>query len=474
MTKLSRNEPCPCGSGKKYKKCCLSEINVSNTLDYSWHKMKEATTKTSFLLTQHFDEVYSKDIIMYAWDDFLDYPPDLPDMEDNESVVVQAFLPWFLNNWEPDPTEEDLEGYDEITIAKSYLDKYSDQLNDYEKRFIQANAAAQYSIYEVMHIIPQKSITLRDILRNQTWVVHEKQGTNGLKLHHLLMARILTLDDHSIMVGMHPTVLAASLQNHFIDFKHDIAGERDFTDEMLIEWNPSIRGVYINAVDEMLENSLPQIQNTDGENFVMNDLYFHLYCSPDEAFEALVDMAAGMRKKDLLEDAVYKEGKIIEIDFPWCKLGNKMHKSWQNTILGHIEIRPEKIKVNVNSNERAVQIRNEIESRLKGKISYQVSKIQTSEQMFKNLPEQKTESKDINHLPEVQAVLQKFSKDHWKSWLDTSIPALDGQTPREAAQTKMGKEKLEALLASFHSDNQRVQNSAPVDLHFLRKELKLL
>jgi SWIM/SEC-C metal-binding protein len=21
--KLSRNEPCPCGSGKKYKKCCL-------------------------------------------------------------------------------------------------------------------------------------------------------------------------------------------------------------------------------------------------------------------------------------------------------------------------------------------------------------------------------------------------------------------------------------------------------------------
>ena len=24
MAKLSRNAPCPCGSGKKYKKCCLS------------------------------------------------------------------------------------------------------------------------------------------------------------------------------------------------------------------------------------------------------------------------------------------------------------------------------------------------------------------------------------------------------------------------------------------------------------------
>jgi hypothetical protein len=24
MTKTGRNDPCPCGSGKKYKKCCLS------------------------------------------------------------------------------------------------------------------------------------------------------------------------------------------------------------------------------------------------------------------------------------------------------------------------------------------------------------------------------------------------------------------------------------------------------------------
>jgi uncharacterized protein YecA (UPF0149 family) len=23
VTKVGRNEPCPCGSGKKYKKCCL-------------------------------------------------------------------------------------------------------------------------------------------------------------------------------------------------------------------------------------------------------------------------------------------------------------------------------------------------------------------------------------------------------------------------------------------------------------------
>lgn len=26
MPKVGRNQPCPCGSGKKYKKCCLGEV----------------------------------------------------------------------------------------------------------------------------------------------------------------------------------------------------------------------------------------------------------------------------------------------------------------------------------------------------------------------------------------------------------------------------------------------------------------
>ena len=28
MSKVGRNDPCPCGSGKKYKKCCLVETFV--------------------------------------------------------------------------------------------------------------------------------------------------------------------------------------------------------------------------------------------------------------------------------------------------------------------------------------------------------------------------------------------------------------------------------------------------------------
>ncbi len=37
MRKPGRNEPCPCGSGRKYKKCCLhtSKISMGGTLVYT-------------------------------------------------------------------------------------------------------------------------------------------------------------------------------------------------------------------------------------------------------------------------------------------------------------------------------------------------------------------------------------------------------------------------------------------------------
>ncbi len=34
--KISRNDPCPCGSGKKYKKCCLQHIDEQHKGNEPW------------------------------------------------------------------------------------------------------------------------------------------------------------------------------------------------------------------------------------------------------------------------------------------------------------------------------------------------------------------------------------------------------------------------------------------------------
>lgn len=34
--KTGRNEPCPCGSGKKYKQCCAGKTDAKSTLATKW------------------------------------------------------------------------------------------------------------------------------------------------------------------------------------------------------------------------------------------------------------------------------------------------------------------------------------------------------------------------------------------------------------------------------------------------------
>lgn len=63
MAKTGRNEPCPCGSGKKYKKCCLKNkkpVTVENVPTSTWdfvnrwlihHKGKEVTIVRQMAVT---------------------------------------------------------------------------------------------------------------------------------------------------------------------------------------------------------------------------------------------------------------------------------------------------------------------------------------------------------------------------------------------------------------------------------------
>ena len=64
--KISRNDPCPCGSGKKYKKCCQKKT-PSSLPTYSWmekdgfHSLIPGTPPSSEQL-ENMTKVYQKNI----------------------------------------------------------------------------------------------------------------------------------------------------------------------------------------------------------------------------------------------------------------------------------------------------------------------------------------------------------------------------------------------------------------------------
>ncbi|MBI5193059.1 MAG: SEC-C domain-containing protein [Nitrospirae bacterium] len=46
MNKPGRNEPCPCGSGKKYKRCCLSKSYIPAGKEHSILEQQMEAIKT--------------------------------------------------------------------------------------------------------------------------------------------------------------------------------------------------------------------------------------------------------------------------------------------------------------------------------------------------------------------------------------------------------------------------------------------
>lgn len=56
------------------------------------------------------------------------------------------------------------------------------------------------------------------------------------------------------------------------------------------------------------------------------------------------------------------------------------------------------------------------------------------------------EHEELVQHPEVREKLTEVICQHWESWVDQTIPALVGKTPRIAVKTADGREAVEALL----------------------------
>ena len=63
---------------------------------------------------------------------------------------------------------------------------------------------------------------------------------------------------------------------------------------------------------------------------------------------------------------------------------------------------------------------------------------------------------------------------HWEAWLDQPIGLLLDETPRQAARTPKGRERLEALLMDIEYRNEHLsQPELRADVSALRRKLGL-
>jgi hypothetical protein len=74
---------------------------------------------------------------------------------------------------------------------------------------------------------------------------------------------------------------------------------------------------------------------------------------------------------------------------------------------------------------------------------------------------------------EAVALMQQELGRMMRAWLDQSVPALRGKTPREAVRTKRGREQVDLLLRDFERTQGRAPGGMQTEVRALRAELGL-
>ena len=94
--KISRNAPCPCGSGQKYKKCCLPK---EESQDFSYRRISQTFQSLTGKLMTFAQNTLEAEGMDEAIDTFLLWGEEL-DNEDAIDELSQVMVPWMLCSWD--------------------------------------------------------------------------------------------------------------------------------------------------------------------------------------------------------------------------------------------------------------------------------------------------------------------------------------------------------------------------------------
>jgi len=270
MKKIKNNNPCPCGSGLDYKKCCMIK---KETESFTRLMIQRKTDELLPDLTQYAATLYEdEDLLMNAWEDFIIFDEDI-----ERSPYQEVFHRWFLFFWMPDDeTALDTEhSYpSENTIAYRYLDKNRKKLDSLTIRLLESALADPVSLWQITGIEPGKGVFLKDMLLNRERFVHDITASEDAEIWDILLANMQVLDGVYVFNLTSPYKMTADLfaehEDHVKEITEDIDTEID-----LFDYDLDLIWFFQEAMNDMLLDSeldFDDLNEFDPVAFMNNNL----------------------------------------------------------------------------------------------------------------------------------------------------------------------------------------------------------
>jgi hypothetical protein len=216
--RMSRNDPCPCGSGRKYKKCCGKAEPANLRLverpgepgpaaadpgaagfddragergreDYRGPdaRLHEGVCADLFRMACNVMSRREQEeaLVRYLGPEVRgkSLAEALPDMD--PPWAAESFLEWLLFDYRRRSGR---------ILAEEHLGRKGWTLDARFRALLKGSAASFMSLYRVEEVRPEKGLTLRDLFQGGTVEVLERMATRQLVRWDLLAARLLDMD----------------------------------------------------------------------------------------------------------------------------------------------------------------------------------------------------------------------------------------------------------------------------------------
>ncbi|MGD2063676.1 MAG: SEC-C metal-binding domain-containing protein [Nitrospirota bacterium] len=443
--KVGRNDPCPCGSGRKYKKCHLRADEEARRAAGEPDPAHDLDEELVYELA-----AYAAARFGGAW---LDHKRPFTDA----GAAIQLALPWAVYHYQIEGT----------TVVDWYLQEHGHRLSRAQRAWLVAQGEAWLSVWEVTAVEPGVGLTLRDLLSGEVRSVHEVSGSQTLVVRDTVLARVVDHDGVSVLCGVHPRPLppmgAAEVVRRArgrLRRKRQVPVERlrgeGITRYLIRRWEE--------AVAELDAQSAvpPRLQNTDGDPLLLTTDHFEI--TPGEADTVAAQLAA-------LEGVERPDPEGDPEAYLFLRPGNRQHRGWENTIVGHARLSDTGLAIDTNSLPRADALRARIESACGDRLRHRSRTHADPRSAMAALPEHTAALPP--RPPGAERLELAFKERHYADWLDEPIQALGGETPREAARTPDGRAAVDLLLKEIENQEHRTAGAAAFDFAALREELGL-
>jgi len=433
VMKLSRNDPCSCGSGKKYKHCCLNSSDTASEPPIDVKAHDGAIDKSMTWLSTHQRKGWQ--VAFSTLFEKLLSEPERQAVgrlgEDAVSGIQINLTEWLL-------AEGSIQVKGESRRVADYLiGPFGPSLTPGQRNWVQQMAQRPLRLYKVTDVIPGAKITLCDALMDDAEPVQvlERSGSQTIQPGMLLGARIMHVGDHFELSGaayQFSIMAGHAAAQRLRQFENEFAHTPDLAQEQALLLMSSWLHKYVaplpipTIVDHY--SGEPMVAITDHYRVLDWDALTQALqsCADVEGdrsygWTRLIDCEDGQQRPSLNINPGKKPDQI-EV-FYTTQLYADQGKEWLRTLIG-----PALILIT-----RKVTDPQSLAHRGKKSIA------KTSKSV--NLPD--IDPKELHRI--IETVLQRT----YANWCGEPIPDLNNKTPRQAIQTTAGLERVKGLIRSY-------------------------